>query len=168
MSEVSTIGLDLAKKVFQVHGADAAGAVVFRKRLRRNAVLQFFAARAVQGREAGQRPELGTPAGRRPSGDGQGAECTAGPRARAALGATATAISSTGSIRARPKRTAERCEQKIREIEAVVRAAEQPRHSSHRRSPARSGRQPTLARRLWRPAAPIKTSTYRVTSGLTK
>ena len=39
MSEISTIGLDLAKEVFQVHGADAAGAVVFRKRLRRNAVL---------------------------------------------------------------------------------------------------------------------------------
>ena len=46
MNEVSTIGLDLAKEVFQVHGADAAGAVVFRKRLRRTAVLQFFAAQA--------------------------------------------------------------------------------------------------------------------------
>jgi transposase len=46
MSEVSTIGLDLAKEVFQVHGADAAGAVVFLKRLRRTAVLQFFAAQA--------------------------------------------------------------------------------------------------------------------------
>ena len=30
MNKVSTIGLDLAKEVFQVHGADAAGAVVFR------------------------------------------------------------------------------------------------------------------------------------------
>jgi len=46
MGEVSTIGLDLAKEVFQVHGADAAGAVVFRKRLRRTSVLQFFAAQA--------------------------------------------------------------------------------------------------------------------------
>ena len=36
MNKVSTIGLDLAKEVFQVHGADAAGAVVFRKRLRRS------------------------------------------------------------------------------------------------------------------------------------
>ena len=43
MSKVSTIGLDLAKNVFQVHGADVAGAVVFRKRLRRPSVLQFFA-----------------------------------------------------------------------------------------------------------------------------
>lgn len=43
MSKVSTIGLDLAKNVFQVHGADVAGAVVFRKRLRRASVLQFFA-----------------------------------------------------------------------------------------------------------------------------
>ena len=44
MSEVSTIGLDLAKNVFQVHGADGSGAVIFRKRLRRNQVLEFFAA----------------------------------------------------------------------------------------------------------------------------
>jgi transposase len=41
--EISTIGLDLAKNVFQAHGADAAGAVVFRKRLRRAKVLAFFA-----------------------------------------------------------------------------------------------------------------------------
>ncbi len=44
MGEVSTIGVDLAKSVFQVHGADASGAVVFRKRLRRSQVLAFFAA----------------------------------------------------------------------------------------------------------------------------
>jgi transposase len=44
MSEVSTIGLDLAKNVFQVHGANASGAVVFRKRLRREGVLKFLAA----------------------------------------------------------------------------------------------------------------------------
>lgn len=42
MTEVSTIGLDLAKLVFQVHGADASGAVVFRKTLRRAKVLEFF------------------------------------------------------------------------------------------------------------------------------
>ena len=42
-SEVCTIGLDLAKNAFQVHGADAAGAVVFRKQLRRGQVLKFFA-----------------------------------------------------------------------------------------------------------------------------
>ena len=46
MNKVSTIGLDLAKQVFQVHGADATGAVVFRKRLRRTGVLQFFASQA--------------------------------------------------------------------------------------------------------------------------
>ena len=45
MSEASTIGLDLAKRVFQAHGADAAGKVVFRKRLRREQVLAFFAGR---------------------------------------------------------------------------------------------------------------------------
>ena len=43
MSEVTTIGLDLAKSVFQAHGADARGAVVFRKKLRRDQVLAFFA-----------------------------------------------------------------------------------------------------------------------------
>ena len=31
MTEVTTIGLDLAKNVFQAHGADAAGAVMFRE-----------------------------------------------------------------------------------------------------------------------------------------
>lgn len=41
--EVTTIGLDLAKSIFQAHGADAAGAVVFRKKLRRDQVLGFFA-----------------------------------------------------------------------------------------------------------------------------
>lgn len=41
--KIGTIGLDLSKKVFQVHGADAAGAAVFRKRLRRSEVSGFFA-----------------------------------------------------------------------------------------------------------------------------
>ena len=45
MTEASTIGLDLAKRVFQAHGADASGNVVFRKRLRREQVLKFFADR---------------------------------------------------------------------------------------------------------------------------
>jgi transposase len=43
MGEVSTIGVDLAKNVFQVHGADASGAVLFRKKLRRHQLLTFFA-----------------------------------------------------------------------------------------------------------------------------
>lgn len=43
MSEVTTIGLDLAKKVFQVHGVDASGAVTVRRALRRFRVLAFFA-----------------------------------------------------------------------------------------------------------------------------
>lgn len=41
--EVSTIGLDLAKNVFQAHGASTTGAVVFRKKLRRDKVLAFLA-----------------------------------------------------------------------------------------------------------------------------
>jgi transposase len=44
MGEVSTIGLDIAKSVFQVHGVDADGAVVIRKRIGRAKVLEFFAA----------------------------------------------------------------------------------------------------------------------------
>jgi transposase len=42
MSEITTIGLDLAKHVFQVHGVDAEGTTVLRKRLRRGQVLAFF------------------------------------------------------------------------------------------------------------------------------
>lgn len=42
MGEVSTVGIDLAKSVFQVHGSDASGTVVFRKKLRRDQVLAFF------------------------------------------------------------------------------------------------------------------------------
>ncbi len=43
MIQVSTIGLDIAKRVFQVHGVNQAGAVVFRRQLRRTEVLKFFA-----------------------------------------------------------------------------------------------------------------------------
>jgi transposase len=43
MNKISTIGLDLAKHVFQVHGIDERGDVVVRKPLRRSAVLKFFA-----------------------------------------------------------------------------------------------------------------------------
>lgn len=42
MSEIITVGLDLAKNVFQVHGADGAGRTVLRKRIRRAQVLEFF------------------------------------------------------------------------------------------------------------------------------
>ena len=42
MGEVTTVGLDLAKLVFQAHGADGSGGVVFRKTLRRPKVLEFF------------------------------------------------------------------------------------------------------------------------------
>jgi len=41
--QVTTIGLDIAKNVFQVHGIDAHGKVVLRKRLARAKVLEFFA-----------------------------------------------------------------------------------------------------------------------------
>src|SRR6266511_415336 len=54
MSEITTIGLDLAKHVFQAHGIDAEGTTVLRKRLRRGQVLAFFSRipRCVVGLEA--------------------------------------------------------------------------------------------------------------------
>ena len=42
MQTVRTIGLDIAKSVFQIHGVDAAGNVVIRRRLKRRYVLSFF------------------------------------------------------------------------------------------------------------------------------
>jgi transposase len=42
MGEVNTIGLDIVKSVFQVHGVDADGTVVIRKRVGRAKVLEFF------------------------------------------------------------------------------------------------------------------------------
>ena len=44
MEQASTIGLDIAKRVFQVHGADPSGREVFRKRLVRGKLLAFFSA----------------------------------------------------------------------------------------------------------------------------
>ena len=42
MQAVTTIGLDIAKSVFQVHGVDAHGNVAVRRQLRRRQVLPFF------------------------------------------------------------------------------------------------------------------------------
>ena len=42
MQTVTTIGLDIAKSVYQVHGVDAAGQVLTRRQLKRRAVLAFF------------------------------------------------------------------------------------------------------------------------------
>ena len=42
--QITTIGLDIAKNVFQVHGIDAAENVVVRKQLRRGQVIAFFEA----------------------------------------------------------------------------------------------------------------------------
>ena len=46
LSSVTTVGLDLAKHVFQVHGVDASGRVVVAKAIRRNKLLEFFASLA--------------------------------------------------------------------------------------------------------------------------
>jgi transposase len=40
--EITTLGIDLAKSVFQLHGVDAAGTIVLQKKLRRGAVLNFL------------------------------------------------------------------------------------------------------------------------------
>jgi transposase len=42
MQTITTIGLDIAKSVFQVHGVDAVGEVVIRRQLKRRSVLAFF------------------------------------------------------------------------------------------------------------------------------
>jgi transposase len=42
MTQVATIGLDLGKRVLQVHGVDAAGAVVLRRQLKRRRMVPFF------------------------------------------------------------------------------------------------------------------------------
>src|SRR5580658_4670522 len=54
MKEISMIGLDLAKNVFQVHGVDRGGAVVVRRTLRRSQVVNWFAKlpRCLVGMEA--------------------------------------------------------------------------------------------------------------------
>src|ERR1700745_2968072 len=43
VSEVITIGLDIAKHVFHVHGADERGRAIFSKRISRRKLLDFFA-----------------------------------------------------------------------------------------------------------------------------
>jgi transposase len=54
LSSVTTVGLDLAKRIFQVHDVDALGRVVVAKPIRRNKLLEFFASlpRCVVGLEA--------------------------------------------------------------------------------------------------------------------
>ena len=54
MGEITTVGLDLAKHVFQVHGVDADGTAVLRKQLRRGQMLAFFSKlpRCIVGMEA--------------------------------------------------------------------------------------------------------------------
>ncbi|SDL38937.1 Transposase [Aliiruegeria lutimaris] len=42
MTEITTVGVDLAKSVFQVHAVDGEGAVVLRRQFRRNQMLEFF------------------------------------------------------------------------------------------------------------------------------
>lgn len=42
MEQLTTIGVDLAKSVFQLHGVDAAGTVIMRRQLRRSQMLEFF------------------------------------------------------------------------------------------------------------------------------
>ena len=42
MQTITTIGFDIAKSVFQVHGVDATGQVVIRRQLKCRQVLAFF------------------------------------------------------------------------------------------------------------------------------
>ena len=60
LSSVTTVGLDLAKHVFLVHGVDASGRVVIARAMRRNKLLEFFASlpSCVVGLEASGSREL--------------------------------------------------------------------------------------------------------------
>jgi hypothetical protein len=63
MKKASIIGLDLAKRSFQAHGALADGSVAFRKKLTREKVLGFFCRAAALHRRHGglrERPPLGS------------------------------------------------------------------------------------------------------------
>ena len=66
--EIATLGIDLAKSVFQLHGIDAADQIVLKKRLRRNQVLEFLSRlpRCLVGIEACGR-RIGARVGRRRS-----------------------------------------------------------------------------------------------------
>ena len=53
MQTITTIGLDIAKSVFQVHGVDSAGQVVIRRQLKRRNVLAFFQKLPCRARASG-------------------------------------------------------------------------------------------------------------------
>jgi transposase len=56
MQAVTTIGLDIAKSIFQVHGTDAEGKVLIRRKLKRRYVRAFFEKNAAEpGRDRGLR-----------------------------------------------------------------------------------------------------------------
>ena len=50
--KITTIGIDLAKNVFQVHGVDERGRAVLKKQLKRDQMASFFAKLGVIGMEA--------------------------------------------------------------------------------------------------------------------
>ena len=54
MGEVTTVGLEIAKSVFQVHGIEAEGAVLVKRKLPRSRLLSFF--RSCRGVWSGSRP----------------------------------------------------------------------------------------------------------------
>ena len=53
MSEVTTIGLDIAKSVFHAHGADASGRQLFSRRITRAKLLEFFRSAPLPGGAGG-------------------------------------------------------------------------------------------------------------------
>ena len=53
--QITTVGLDLAKRIFQVHAVDASGGIVVRKALRRSQVLPFFTIATLPDRHGGLR-----------------------------------------------------------------------------------------------------------------
>jgi len=58
--KITTIGIDLAKEMFQIHGVDDRGKIVLRKQQRRNRMIKFIAnlAPCLIGMEACGRPTM--------------------------------------------------------------------------------------------------------------
>ena len=50
MSEVTTIGLDIAKNVFHAHGTDTSGRPLFSRKISRTKLLEFFGKQPLPGR----------------------------------------------------------------------------------------------------------------------
>ena len=88
LCSVTTVGVDLAKHVFQVHGVDASGRVVVAKAMRRNKLPEFFASLPANGSYLRKPAVADRGLGRLNRADSAATRCTSGRtgvRAKAAI-----------------------------------------------------------------------------------